>query len=383
MDFGLTDEQQLLLESLQEWLDRNITEEDMQKWYYENHGVPVEISKSYYDAGFAMLGVPEEYGGTPCDFVTIGLVMEATARHVCANLMFADNLGLFDLFEFGTPEQIQWGLDSMKQTGRLPFGMALSEPDAGSDSANIKTYVREENGKLIMKGQKTWVSSGENKSLKSYMVTAKDNNPDSQEVSIWFVDADAPGVSTAPLTEIGYNLMPFCEVYFDDVEIDPKNLLGVRGRGFYQLMRNFEMERAIISAPMVGMAQAAQDDAAAYASERITMGKPLASRQIIQEYLTDNEIDILNARNMLYYTLWKIDNKMDTRIETSLLKRFASKAGTDVADRCMQIFGGLGYTRETRVSRAWLDNRAYQIGGGTREIMVHIAGRLLAKKYAK
>lgn len=148
-------------------------------------------------------------------------------------------------------------------------------------------------------------------------------------------------------------------------------------------MKNFEMERCLIIAQCLGCAQAAMDDAAAYVSERSTFGHPIASYQLIQLKLTDMEIALQNTRNMLYKTLWKMDNDEPIRIDSALLKRYGAQQCAMVASEALQIYGGLGYTTETRIGRIWKDLRGHQIAGGTDEIMVYIAGRQLAKAYAR
>ena len=159
--------------------------------------------------------------------------------------------------------------------------------------------------------------------------------------------------------------------------------IGEPGKGFFNLMKNFETERCLIVAQCIGTAQAAMDDAAAYVTERQAFGHPIADYQLIQLKLTEMETALQNARNMLYKTLWKMDNGQSVRIDSALLKRYAGKACTEVASEAMQIYGGLGYTDETRIGRIWVDLRGMQIAGGTDEIMVYIAGRQLAKKYAR
>lgn len=172
-------------------------------------------------------------------------------------------------------------------------------------------------------------------------------------------------------------------MYFDGVVLTEDMRIGKPGEGFLNLMKNFETERCLIVAQCIGVAQAAMDDAAAYVSERTTFGKPIANYQLIQLKLTEMEIALQNSRNMLYKCLWKMDNGQSVRIDSALLKYYAGKACTMVASEALQIFGGLGYTDETRVGRMWVDLRGMQIAGGTDEIMVYIAGRQLSKKYAQ
>ena len=159
--------------------------------------------------------------------------------------------------------------------------------------------------------------------------------------------------------------------------------MGEPGKGFMILMKNFEVERSYIVAEQVGLAQAALEDAAKYANQRIAFGKPITRLQMIQELLADMEIKVQNTRNMLYKTLWMMDNDQPVQLESAMLKRYGCKACWEVADSALQIYAGLGYTTEVRVGRLWADMRGNMFGGGTHEVMAYIAGRQVAKKYAE
>jgi len=217
------------------------------------------------------------------------------------------------------------------------------------------------------------------------IVVAKDEDPshDNGNMSLWFVKMDTPGVSTAPLHKIGQQCIPFCEVYLDDVVLTEDQRMGEPGKGFMMLMKNFEVERSYIVAEQVGLAQAALEDAAKYANQRIAFGKPITRLQMIQELLADMEIKVQNTRNMLYKTLWMMDNDQPVQLESAMLKRYGCKACWEVADSALQIYAGLGYTTEVRVGRLWADMRGNMFGGGTHEVMAYIAGRQVAKKYAE
>lgn len=384
MDFSYTDEQELLRESLLEWLSRHVSDEDVKTWYYEDHGVPDEIMKSWMEDGFGMLGIPEEYGGTPVDVTTLALVGYEVTRHFgCMAADFIGNaLTMYDMVHWANDDQIKFCMDYYTSTGKVPFALALSEPGAGSDNMSMSTTVKETApGKYVMNGTKTWLTSGERADF--FLVVAKDEDPNGQSCSMWLVDKKKKGVSTAPLTKIGQFLTPFCEGYFDGVELDESDRVGEKGKGFLLLMQNFEIERTLGTAGSIGIAQACMDDAAAYVSQRVQFGRPIANFQLIQEKLTDMETKLINMRNLMNYCCWMIDNGQSVRTESSLLKRYATISATEVCDEAVQIFGGLGYTQETRVGRAWIDSKGNQIGAGTVEIMVHIAGRQIAKAYAK
>lgn len=384
MDFTLTDEQQLLVESVEEFVARNITEDKIAQWYAQG-GVPDELTKAYLDAGFGLMGIPEEYGGVPCDRLTLGILTEALCRAAgCVTPFISNTLAMFDIVEFGNEEQIKLCMDSYKENGKPIFSLAISEPAAGSDNMAMTAVTRKQaDGTYILNGSKTWVTMGEFYPM--VLAVAKDEDPDRSngKMSMWLLPKSLKGVSTAPLHKIGQTIMPFCEVYFDDVVLTEDMRVGEPGAGFMNLMRNFEMERSLIAAQSLGLAQAAMDDAAAYASERIAFGKPIVQFQQTMQKLTDMETALENTRNMLYKTLWKIDNGESVQIDSALLKRYAAQQCSWVASEALQIYGGLGYTTETRVGRIWADCRGNEFAGGTDEIMVYIAGRQLAKRYKR
>ena len=383
MDFKITDEQELMLDNLREFCAREITEERIQKWYKDRRVEP-EVCKAYLDAGFGYLFLPEEYGGIPSDAVTLALVVEELMRCTGATMPFMSyGLAMFDLAEFGSPEQVKEGMEAYAKTGEQCFSLALSEPCAGSDNMSmISTCTWNGDGTVTLNGTKTMVSHAETAPF--IMFIGKDDNPDhdNKSMSMFLVPKDMPGITMAPLHKIGQTITNFDEVYFDNVVVPESMLLGKKGEGFKQLMKNFELERIMLASHSLGLAEAALEDAARYAAQRETFGVPLYKHQIIQEMLTDMEIKVQTMRDMLLRTAWEFDQGMSVRLDSALCKRYLSRTCTEVASMAMQIFGGIGYTTECRIGRIWQDCRGDSFAGGTEEIMVHIAGRQVVKKYA-
>jgi len=379
----LTEEQELLLQSLREWYAQNLDEQKI-KGYYEAEGVAEDVQKSYVDAGFGMIGLPESVGGTEADKLTQILVVEELGRLAGAMLPMAGNiLAVHDITEFGNEAQIKMVMEYYKEHGKPPFSLAFSEPGAGSDNMNMSAVVTTDaNGKMTLSGQKTWVSGGAKSDYS--LVIAKDDDPSrsNNKMSWWLIPMDREGVQFQPLEKIGNKISQFGDLFLDNVVVTEDDLIGERGKGFLQLMKNFEFERLVTVAMVVGEAQAALEDAAKYSLQRHTFEKPIASYQLIMEKLTDMEIAVWNSRNMLYECAWRMDNGLDIRLQSSLLKRYGAMACHKVADEAVQIFAGLGFTTETRVGRIMLDLRGLRIGAGTDEIMVYIAGRMIPKKYA-
>ncbi len=385
MDFSYTDEQALLVDSIKEFCERYTTEDKITQMY-KDHKMSKELTDAWMENGFGLMGIPEEYEGIDTDAVTLGILTEEFAHYSgCALPTLNNTLAMRDFIEFGaTPDQINSAMGAYMESGEPIFSLGFSEPGAGSDNQAMTCVTKKQaDGTYILSGQKTWVTQGE--VFPNVLVIAKDEDPsrENKSMSMWIIPKDAPGLSTAPLHKIGQQVSAFCEMYFDGVVLTEDMRIGEPGKGFYNLMKNFEMERCLIVAQCIGCAQAAMDDAAAYVSQRTTFGKPLYNYQLIQLKLTEMEIALQNSRNMLYKTLWKMDNNESVRIDSALLKYYAGKVCTEVASEAMQIYGGLGYTDETRLGRIWVDLRGMQIAGGTDEIMCYIAGRQLAKKYAK
>ncbi len=382
MDFNLTDEQELLLESLDEWLDRTVTEQKIQEWYAA-HGIPDEVSKSFLDAGFGMMGLPEEVGGVPFDMMTKVTFIEEMGRKTCAALPLTNNvLGAYLAVHFGNEDQQKMVFDEYLSNGKSCVSLATSEPEAGSDSANMSTVVTETSDGLILNGQKTWVTDALEASF--MLVVAKDEDPsrDNRNISMWLIPRETEGVSINPLHKIGSQVQSLCEVYLDNVHLDESNLFGVRGSGFKQLMHTFETDRLSVSAQCLGLAQGALEDAAKYAGQRVTFGKPIYKHQMIQEKLADMEIKCRNMRNMLYRTAWERDNGKSIALSGPLTKRYCAMTSLEVCNEAMQIFGGIGYTTESRTGRAYLDCRAASYGAGTNEIMAYIAGKQIVGLYS-
>lgn len=381
--YHVTEEQELMVESVGEWCQRNFTEEDVREWC-KNHRVPDEIYKSWMEAGFGLLGLPEKYGGIDSRSMTQVLVLEELQRYTGAQMPFLITMQtMSNLAHFGSKEQAEEILNKYLKTGKANIVLALSEPNAGSDSQGMSTVVKQVGDKLILNGNKSWISNGED--AEYIIVVAKDDDPSrkNRSHSTWLIPANLPGISITPADKIGAELLPFCDFYFTDVELKEEHRLGEKGEGFYNLMKSLEIERIVLCANNLGLAQAAMDDAAAYVSQRSTFGRYIKDYQLIQEKLVRMEIKLQTLRNFVYKTAWEFDNNINVQLNSALLKYYSNEATMEITNDALQILGGIGYTKDSRVGRIWVDTRGMSIGGGTSEIMVHIAGRILPELYEK
>lgn len=381
MDFKKTEEQELLLESLRELIARECPEEYV-KECDEKHEYPERFLKALVDNGFGLLGIPEEYGGTPVDTLTLIMVGEDIARLGAPGYVFGNVLQVDDMLTFGSEEQKKITMEYAKQ-GKTAFCLGISEPQAGSDNNAIATTYTRKNGKVYINGRKTFITGA---MTSPYMLCVA-RNPETADpkkaFTMWWVPMNSPGIQVEPLNKIGWWMTNTCEVTLDNVEIEEKDMVGEEGRGFIQLMKNFEIERLLMGAICLGQAECAFEDAARYANQRVQFGVPIGSFQLIQEKLTYMAIKIENMRNMVYKCAWEKDNGISVQISSALAKLYCAQASFEVIDDAMQIMGGIGYTTDHRISRLWRDNRVNRIGGGTDQIMIHIAGRGILKQYAK
>lgn len=382
MDFRLTEEQELLLESLREIMARHCTEEYMKECNREGK-YPIEFVNALVENGFNLLGIPEEYGGTPVDTLTMMLVAEEITKNGGPHFVFGQALSIADMLMFGSEEQKAQTMDAIKE-GKVPFVLGFTEPQAGSDNSAIATTFARRNGKVYINGHKTFMS---NAMRAPYMLCLARNADEVGDVnklnalSMWWVPMNAPGVKVEKIEKIGWHMLDTCEVYLNNVELEEKDLVGVEGNGFMQAMVNFEVERLLIAASLLGMAECAFEDAARYANQRVQFGKPIGTQQLIQEKITYMKLKIENMRNMVYRCAWEIDNGLPVQISSALAKLYCAQAANEVIDDALQIMGGIGYTTDCRISRLWVDARVHRIGGGTDEIMIHIAGRAILKEF--
>lgn len=379
MDFKKTEEQELLLESLKTVLERG-NFDDYFKECDKNHAYPEKAIEALVEAGFSSLGIPEEYGGTPSDIMTQIMVAEEAHALGYPSLCWINfSTEVDDILAFGNEEQQKKILECALK-GVKPFTLGFTEPQAGSDSAAMATTATKRDGKVYINGNKTFNTSADRAPYMLCVCRSGINENPYKDFSMYLFPMDRPGITIEKLDKIGNNMCGTFEVHLDNVECEETDLVGVEGKGFYQLMKNFEVERLTICAANVGMARCAYDEAVKYAAQREQFGKAIGTFQLIQEKIVDMKIKIENMQNLLYKAAWKKEQGESVSIDSSLVKRYTGQAAFEVIDDAMQIMGGIGYTHDCRISRLWRDQRVYRIMAGTEEIMVHTAGRALIKE---
>lgn len=385
MDFRLTDEQELLVESIrqfcQEWPDA----EAYWKKTYEEHLPPLEFNAAYRQSGLGLLGCPEEFGGTPTDIQTRALEFIELGRNgvPVQAVLFPLGSDIWPWRLMPKTEEIKKKAWEAIESGNCLFAIAISEPQAGSDDSAIATTWERKNGKIYLNGTKTFVTDS-NCADYIYTIAKNPNETNPKKAFTGFlVPANAPGLKKAPQEKIGMYNQGLCELYLDNVEIDEEMLVGEEGNGFIQIMKGFEAERITAAAECCGWAMAAYEDALNYANTRVQFGKNIGSFQLIQEKLVDMKIKIDNMYNKVMKTAWLFDEGIIDRSDAAMCKLYCVKSAFEVCNDALQVFGGLGYTKETRIYRLFMCTRFWWIGGGTNEVMYYISGRQLLKQAAK
>ena len=386
MDFNLGKQQLEIIQTMREYGEATFTEENAERWR-EDQGLPDDVVQEFAHRYFSL---PSSTGASSVisqSLVNQALIIEELSRCAGCTLPFQN-----DLFElhimggFASDNDFSAVINDFRRTGRVMFALAVSEPQAGSDSQNMATSVRTVDGKLVLNGVKTFVNNGEY--APNILVAAIDEDAPEDvrhpALSFWFVPRKLKGIKAYPINKIGQSMLPFATVAFEDVELKPEyRLAGPNANaGFPHLFSLLERGRIFTCASSLGMAQAAMEDAVRYACERTAFGTPIGEFQQIEQMITDMEVRLWNMRNLLYEAAAKSDEDApDRRLAIALMKRYIPAAATEVASDAMQILGGLGYTANTRVSHIWKDCRGNQLAEGTDQIMVRIAAPLIRRKY--
>src|SRR5436309_7089314 len=278
------------------------------------------------------------------------------------------------IYMFGTEEQKQrYLVPSIK--GELISCLGITEPDAGSDVAGIRTHAVRDNGEWVINGSKTYITNGHRA---DYIVLVTKTEPDAgyDGFTLFIVDMDLPGViREKKLEKLGMHASDTALLAFSDVRVPDSAVLGQVGKGFYHIMWELQGERLIGAAGCVAGAARCFEQTLQYAKERTAFGRPIGNFQVIRHKFAEMATKIETARQMVYTTAWRVQNGEYPVREITMAKLYAARIAVEVADECIQIHGGNGYMKEYGIERAWRDIRLNRIGAGTDEIMLEVIGR--------
>jgi alkylation response protein AidB-like acyl-CoA dehydrogenase len=384
IDYLLTEEQRMIQD-----LCRQIAEEKIKPVaakYDESGDFAWDIVKVLADADIFSVPYPVEYGGMGGGVLELALVTEALSWG-CGGIALAfggTSLGAFPILLFGNDEQKQKYIPPIARGEKLA-AFAITEADAGSDAARIRTTAVKDGNHYILNGTKQWITNGgEAKVYTVIVLTDKDKG--ARGASAFIVEKGTPGVSFGKKeNKLGIRASATREVIFDDARVPAENLLSREGMGFIVAMRTFDHARPGVAAQAVGIAQRALDEATHYARMRKQFGHPIASFQGVQFMLADMAIAVEGARALVYSAARMIDSGAKNVAKASAIcKTFASDACVKVCIDAVQIFGGYGYMKEYPVEKLLRDSKITQIYEGSNEIQRNvIAANLLKESMAQ
>ncbi|MEZ5347276.1 MAG: acyl-CoA dehydrogenase [Pyrinomonadaceae bacterium] len=380
MNFDLTEEQELVKNSIREFAQNEIA--PLAREYDEEEKFPTPQLNGLAEMGLLGMIIPEEYGGTGFDSVSYALALEEIAKadaSVAVIVGVTNSVCCFPILGFGTEEQKQQFLVPLAKGEKLG-AFCLSEPHAGSDATNLKTRAAKDGDDYVLNGTKSWVTNGGEAETHIVMAVTGENNGKS-EVTAFIVEKDRGGLSVSSVEhKLGQRASKTTEMSFVDVRIPKENVLGGLGNGMKVAFSSLDNGRIGIAALSVGIAQAAFEESTAYAQDRVAFGKPIAGHQAIQFKLSDMATEIEAARLLtLQAASLKDANHKQTGVKASMAKLYASEIANKVCADAIQIHGGNGYSRHYNVEKYYRDARITTIYEGTSEIQKIVISRGILK----
>jgi len=373
-----TDEHEELRESLRRFIDAELRphaeEWEDARWF------PNEVFTQLAKHGFLGLKYPESYGGQGGDYLHEAVMCEEMARigsgGTAAGIGAHINIATPPIFKFGTDDQKERYLRPAI-AGTKIGALGITEPDAGSDVASIRTHAERVDGGWVVNGAKTYITNGVRA---DFLVCAVKTNKEGGHhgLSFLLVDTDQPGYKASKLEKMGWHASDTGDIALQDVFVPEENLLGRENEGFYLIMANFQWERLAMALGAVGGMASAYEKTAQFCRERHTFGKPLSGHQVVRHKLVDIATTAYTARCITYDALRRFIEGREPVQEVTMAKLFTQRASFDVMDACLQLHGGAGYMKEYGIERAARDARLGPIGGGSDEIMREILGKTLA-----
>ena len=347
------------------------------------HAFPTELWQALGANGWLGVTIPEEYGGHGMSFVDAVFVVETACRggggSTLSQLFMATPV-------FGGETIRRHGSDQLKRAllpriadGTADFCMALTEPDAGSDTfATVTSATRRGDGGYVVNGQKVWITAVPEA---DYILTIVRTTPAAEAsrrsdgLSLFVIDRDAPGVTFTPIGKVGTRCISSCAVYFDDVHVPADRLVGDLDQGWRHLVDTLNTERLVTAAGCLATADLAIDIATDYAKQRVVFGSPIGARQAIQFPLAEIKMRIEAARLLTYKAAWQYDREPGSGAEANMAKFLAAEVAGDACDQAIQTLGGYGLAQAYHLERLWRDVRLFRVAPVANELILAYVGQ--------
>ena len=378
MDFKPTEEHQLIRQSVREFCDKYVSPIAEEVDRYQRY--PEEVIKKIAEQDLMGIYFPAEYGGAGADVMSYAIVMEELAR-ACASTSVVvgahTSLAEYPIYKFGTEEQKKKYLPPMCK-GEMIGAFALTEPGAGTDASAMQTLAVLDGNEYVLNGSKIFITNAPVAGV-IIVFAMTDKSKGTKGISAFIVPAGSPGLVIGKhLEKMGIRGSLTSEVLLRDCRIPKENLLGAEGQGFRIAMMTLDGGRIGIASQALGIAQAALDESIRYSKERVQFGKPIGSFQAIQWMIANMAMEVDAARLLVYRAAWCYQEGLPYSTEAAMAKLFASEMAVRQTERAVQLHGGIGYIKGTKVERLYRDAKITDIYEGTSEVMrMVIAGGVL------
>lgn len=378
MNFELSDEQKMLKDMVRSFAEKEIAPY-IDEWE-EKSRFSRETFKKAADLGLAGIYIPENYGGSNLNYFMGAIIIEELARSARAmNYIAVHNMVTRLIYINGTEEQRQKYVLPLARGEKLG-STCITEPNAGSDIAAMKSSAVKNGTHYILNGTKVFITSGGESDF--YTVLCKtDKSAKGLDGLTWLIlEKGIEGFTFGkPEKKLAFNSVPVCQLFFDNCRIPIANRLGAENEGFKNFASSINGGRVNVAAEAVGGGQAALDAAIKYSKERVQFGKPISSFQAIQHMLADMATELEAARLLVYQAAYMLDHNIPAAKQVSMAKRFATDTSMKIAMDAVQIFGGYGYMREYEVERFFREAKRAQIVEGTNQIQRNMIARELLR----
>jgi acyl-CoA dehydrogenase len=381
MDFQLPDELVTMKETIREFIENEVEPITMQ--IEEEDHVPDSLMEKSKRMGLFGLSIPEEYGGMGLSMLGKCALFEEMGKTIngYTTIIGAHNgIGSVGIVELANEAQKKRYLPRMA-TGEWIGAFALTEPQAGSNAAALKTTAVKKGDRYILNGQKIYITNAPYAHVFTVMaVTDPALGP--KGITSFIVEKDFPGFHVGSIEKkMGLHGSHTAQLYFEDLEVPEENVLGAIGSGYVNALKILANGRAGLAARCLGSSQYLLDRSIRYAAERKQFGKPILDHQVVSHYLADMAVEIESLRWMMYRVAWMADRGMNVIKEAAMLKLYGSEVYNRVADKAVQVHGGVGYIAEYPIERFYRDARITRIYEGTSEIQKNIIVGQLRKEY--
>jgi acyl-CoA dehydrogenase len=379
LSFDFTDEQRMLREMVHDFVERECPK-DVALKLDEAEEFPWELWKAMAAAGLHGIAVDEAYGGQGGDIVDQMIICEELSRSL-AGLTFAwgntSFSGAKSVGLYGSETQKREMLPALAR-GELMFAIAFTEPGGGSDALNnIRTRAKKVDGGWVINGLKTWSTGAASADRLLVVTRTSDGERPSQGLTMFVVDANAPGITKAKIRKLGMRSLASCEIGFDDVFVGDEDVIGEIDNGWRQLTATLNNERMMVAAACTGILRGVLEEALKYAGERHAFGKPLGQLQVLQHGIADIKVGLETARLHTYRAAWLQQRGRPSGVESTTATLVASELATKAADFGIQLLGGYGYAMEYQMQRYWRDVRLFRIAPISNEMARNYLGQSL------